>query len=30
MMEINEYLPAALHIEFAVPAYSDLNPGSED
>ena len=24
MMEINEYLPAALHIEFSVPEYSDL------
>jgi len=24
MMEINEYLPKALHIGFAVPEYSDL------
>ena len=26
MMEINEYLPAALHIDFTIPAYSDLYP----
>ncbi|SGY90993.1 Probable capsid portal protein [Moritella viscosa] len=30
MLEINEYLPAPLHIKFAEPAYSDLNPRSED
>ena len=30
MLEINKFLPAALHIEFSVPEYSDLNPGSED
>ncbi|KXO09335.1 putative capsid portal protein [Moritella sp. JT01] len=30
MLEINEYLPAALHIKFAEPAYSDLNPRNED
>ena len=30
MLEINEYLPAALHIKFSEPAYSDLNPRSED
>ncbi len=28
--EINEYLPEALHIEFAVPEYSDLTTRSGD
>jgi len=30
MMEINEYLPKALHIGFAVPGYSDLYPQPEE
>jgi len=30
MQDINRYLPSRLHIDFAIPEYSDLYPTSKD